>query len=277
MNNYLSLLQVFSWYDLIEITFFSLLIYSFIRWLRHDRKSNLLSYFYLGSAGFIIAYMFDLQAIISFYQLGWPMMLILFIILHQKSLQKNYIAARTLTPEKCSKTTNWLTHVMSAAFKSLQHKKDLIFVIEGNDSLDEFINKPITINSWIQQELLDLIVESPLTKPNTIILITQYGKLLAFNCSWHNKIEPLWLEPSRKHHENYEIWEQEALYWTAHLDMLVFHVSSKTKKLTIIAQGTRAPNLIIDKATTIIEQYIRKNSSPNRKKELKKGQELHHE
>lgn len=270
MAQIFAFLHIFSWSDCIEILFFSFIIFKFSCWLRQDHRSNLLSYFYLGTTGFILAYLFDLAAIKQFYQVSWPIMLTIFIIIHQKSLQKNYVAARTLEPTKYPEQSSWLSLLMSAAFKGLQHKKNLTFVIEGNNALDEFIDKPITVNSPIQESLLSMIIESSLTQSDTIILITHYGKLIGLNCVWQKEIDPLWLD---KKYDAYQGWEQEALYWSTNLDALIFQADPNTKRITIIAQGTYVPNLITDKAVTIIEQYLRKNKLPKLSIEKTQSQE----
>src|SRR3989339_2165089 len=100
MHHYFSLLHIFSWLDCVEILFFTFIIFKFSRWLRQDQRSNLLGYFYLGATGLLLAHLFDLEAIKQFYQISWPIMLMIFIIIHQKSLQKNFVAARTLNPAK---------------------------------------------------------------------------------------------------------------------------------------------------------------------------------
>ena len=120
-------------------------------------------------------------------------MITLVIILHQKSLQKNYVAARTLHSKEM-KQTSWTPHILSAAFKGLQHKKNFTFIIEGNDALDEFISKPIELCSPIQPSLLTMIVESNLTQTNSIIQLSQYGKILGLNGQWKKEIDPLWLD-----------------------------------------------------------------------------------
>jgi len=104
-----------------------------------------------------------------------------------------------------------------------------------------------------------MIIESSITQSETMILLTHYGKLIGLNGSWQKEIDPLWLD---KKYETYEIWEQGALYWSHHIDALVFQADPLTKTITLIARGTRVPLLTSDKATSIIEQYIRKNQLP---------------
>ncbi len=269
MYHYLALLNIFAIQDMLEILFFSAIVFSFVKWLKQDQHTNLLTYFYLGACILVSAYFLDLQNIVLFYSASWPIMVLIFIVIHQKSLQKNYVAARTLIPNKKIDQTTWLTLTMSALFKSLQHKKNTIFVIEGNDSLDEFIHQPITVNSPIQKQLLDMIIESSTLLTDHIILLSQYGKLIALNGTWQKDIDPLWLD---KKHESYLPWEQEALYWSTYLDALIFNADSLTKKITIIAHGTRITHLTSDKAINVIEQFLRKNLSTTKLQEIQKNQ-----
>ena len=261
MHPFFALLNISSWVDGIEILFFTCIIFKFSRWLQKDQKTNLLGYFYLGTIIFLLAYLFELTTIVQFYQISWPAMLIIFMLIHQKSLQKNYVAARTIAPSKYPQQATWLSLIMSAAFKGLQHKKIITFVIEGNNALEEFIEETIAVNSPIQQSLLTMIIESPTTEADSIITLTHYGKIIGLNGHWKKAIDPLWFD---KKYEIYQTWEQEALYWTHHLDALIFQVNPLTKTITLVAQGTRAPNLNADKAMNIIEQYIKKNQFPKK-------------
>jgi hypothetical protein len=263
MHPFLISLNIISLKDCLEILFFTFIFFKFCRWLKQDQKSNLVGHFYLASTIYVGAYAFDLYAITQFYHMTWPIMLTLFIILHQKSLQKNYVAARTLHSKEINQNS-WAAHILSAAFKGLQYKKNFTFIIEGNDSLDEFISKPIELCSPIQPSLLTMIVESNLTQPNSIIQLSQYGKILGLNGQWQKKMDPLWLD---KKHENYYAWEQEALYWSHHLDALIFQANAQTKTLTFIAHGTRISSLTPDKATTLIDQYLKKNKLPHQIKQ----------
>jgi hypothetical protein len=195
----------------------------------------------------------------------------LFIIVHQKSLQKNYVAARTIKPTQQADLNTWLQIMISTAFKSIQYKKDLIFIIEGKNNLDDFVTSTTTFNAPIQKQLCNIIVESSLCKSKSQIIITQHGTLRTISSGWKKEIDHVWLDNKTK---TYAPWEQEALYWCTHLDALIFYIEPTTKKCTIIAQGNRVPHLSLEKAMSIIAQYIRKSSLSLQKNTSEKGATL---
>ncbi len=257
MISYVTQLGIFRWFDFFEIALITGIIYRFCIWLKHDRTSFLLGYFYVGCFIFLGAALLNLQAVLEFYRYCWPALLMLFIIMHQKSLQQNYIAARTIEPETFSAEHGWVHIVMRAAFKALQRKKTLTFLIEGKYQLDDYLTKKIVLQSPIQQTLFDMITESSIIEDNSIVLLNQQGTLKAFNCTWQTLETPQTPAPIDQQ-SNINTVQPNAVQWTSKTDALVFFAQADSKRITIIAQGTIVKDLTSDKAELIIGQYIRK-------------------
>jgi len=250
MISYIAQLGIFRWFDFLEIALLTGIIYRFCIWLKHDRTSFLLGYFYVGCFIFLGAALLNLQAVLEFYRYCWPALLILFIIMHQKSLQQNYVAARTIEPETFSAEHGWVHIVMRATFKALQRKKNLVFLIEGKYQLDDYLTKKIVLQSPVQQTLFDMITESNIIEDNSIVLLNQQGTLKAFNCTWQTLETPQPASPIDQ--------QSYTIQWSSKTDALAFFAQADSKRITIIAQGTIVPDLTSDKAELIIGQYIRK-------------------
>jgi DNA integrity scanning protein DisA with diadenylate cyclase activity len=257
MLAHLSFLHIVAWTDVLEIGIFSTVVFIFSRWLAHDQKAQLLTHFYFGCAGLIFAYLFNLHAIVHAYMYIWPALIVLFIIMHQKSLQKNYVAARIIKPAHENDIHEWLSIIMSAAFRSIHYKKDFIFIVEGYDKVNDYIHPTIAIKAPIQKALCDMIVESTQCAPGSYIIVTQHGTIRAIGSGWKQEIDDTWL--INKHFQH-EPQKQAALYWSNHFDALIFFVDTTTKLCTIIAQGTIVPDLSPEKTLSIITQYIRKKT-----------------
>ncbi len=84
MISHLAQLGIFRWVDFLEIALLTGIIYRFCLWLKRDRTSFLLGYFYVGCFIFLAAALLNLQAVLEFYRYSWPALLMLFIIMHQK-------------------------------------------------------------------------------------------------------------------------------------------------------------------------------------------------
>lgn len=254
MLSYLSFLGIFRFVDLLEIALITGIIYRFCCWLKRDRNNFLLGYFYIACALFLFAFTLNLHAILEFYRTTWPILVLLFIVVHQKSLQQNYVAARTIEPVKTLADTQWIHLMMRAAFKALQRKKNIIFIIQGKQHLEEFITKTLVMHSPITQQTLDMIIESTIIDDHTIMLLNQAGTLIAFNGQW------LTTDTLTITHETNTLTTQQkqALMWTSKTDALVFFAEQESKRITILAQGTIVNDLTNSQAELVISQYIRK-------------------
>lgn len=255
MLSFLHFLSIAQWTDIAEILLLSTLIYAFSKWLRQDQTITLLVYFYSACGLFIVASLFHLQAIIELYRVSWPAMLMLFIIVHQKSLQHNYIAAKTVTPTRQTIDHAWVHLLMRALFKALQRSKDLTFVIEGKRMVEGYITKPLILQSPITHGLLDIIIESTTLEQHSLVLIDQSGSVIALNGTWM-EADISWFSQEQR---TLQAWQRDALFWTSKTDALVIHAEAETKLITIVAQGTIVNQLTSDKAEAIITQYVRKN------------------
>ena len=254
MLSFLTWLSVFKWTDVLEIALLVGVVYSFGLWLKRDRSRRLLNYFYVACGIFLLAVLLDLPVVLAFYKAAWPIMVVLFIVLHQKSLQQNYVAARTIEADTLSVERDWLHVVMRAAFKALQRKKNLFFVIEGKQAIRNYCTTPLVLQSPVQQNMLDMIIESTIIEDNSLVLLNQLGNLVALNGQWimHEDLE------RAVEHEHLPLIQRQALFLTSKTDVLVFFAEESNKLLTIMAQGTIVKNLTSDKAELIINQYLRK-------------------
>ncbi len=256
MWSYLSFLGVLRWLDLVEIALFTGIIYRFGCWLKRDRAHFLLGYFYVASLLFLCAFMLDLHTVIEFYRVSWPILIVLFIIFHQKSLQQNYVAARTIEPIKIPADAQWLHMIMCAAFKALQRKKNIIFIIQGKQRVDEYLTETVVMHSPITQPLLDMLIESTVIQDQRIIVLSQTGILCIFNSQWRTTDTiALTMETN-----NLNAQQKQTLLWTGKSDALAFFIHPETKRVTILAQGTIVADLTNEKAELIITQFIRKQN-----------------
>jgi len=253
MWSYLSYLGILRWADFVEIALFTAIIFQFCCWLRRDRTNFLLGYFYAAGAVFLCALFFDLRAILELYRTSWPILVLLFIIVHQKSLQQNYVAARTIAPIKSTADMQWIHLCMRAAFKAVQRKKNIIFIIQGKQQLEEHITDTIALHSPITQQTLDMIIESSIIEDHTIMLLNQTGILLGFNGHWLSTEIPTIQNDTPLTEQ-----QKHALMWTSKTDALVFFAHTESKRITLLAQGTIVQDIPNDKAELVINQYLRK-------------------
>ena len=142
----------FMWQDVVEILFFATIIYFIIRWLAEDKTKNLIYYFYGICVLFVASYLLNLQTIETFLWSFLPVIMLFFIVMHQKTLQANFISLAKVT-NFSSPTETWYTEVLRAC-KNIQSKKPLAFIIEKKQSLSGVVIPTYTMQAPIQNALI---------------------------------------------------------------------------------------------------------------------------
>lgn len=235
--------------DCIEIIFFASLCYYFTLWLSKDRQKNLVGYFY----GYCIlatgAYYGGLSTVALFLFTGFPVALVLFIILHQEILQRNFIALHTIS----AKTTlanpkQWHEILVRSCLVLLHKHQSIICVIEQKQSLENFIETLFVFNTPLQHGLLEMLVQS--SKKDSFVWLNHKGTLKSIESTWISH-EALVTE-----HSSIPQWQQNALLFTTKTDALVFSSELKHGTFSFIAQGKLLENLTADQVARILSKCL---------------------
>src|SRR3989338_8316527 len=94
-----STFHIYRWRDVIEIIFLSGVFYYFCLWLKQDTQKPLLLTFYTYVFTLTIAYFTGLPTVTFILTSFFPVLLVCFIIIHQSTLQKNFIALHAISPK----------------------------------------------------------------------------------------------------------------------------------------------------------------------------------
>lgn len=171
------------WRDAIEIAFFSLLFYYSALWLKKNRSHNLLPYLY----GFILLYSFsyalELNSITYILFYTWPALLMLCILIHQITLQRNFVALKNNT-YKQQANPDWLETLMASSLLALSNNQSVYCLIEHTDSMHAFIDTEIVLNAHLNKELLTLIHASNTYNSHKMLWVTTQGTIQGINCAW---------------------------------------------------------------------------------------------
>lgn len=244
--------SLLSWHDGVEIVIISYLFYRLSVWLKSDQHKSLVPLLYGYTLFLFASYLLPLQTLNSFLLAFSPALLMVFILLHQKTLQKNFVAFKTIAPAKIV-TDDWLEVMIRASLVSLSKKKKLMFVIERNHSLHEFTTTSCTINAELHKPLLDMVLESALFDQSKFLLINSNGTLLSANSSWHS-VDTDYAVPNLMHTD---LGHQAALMVTAKTDALVICANPESKSCTLIIGGTVVDQLNAAQLFTLIKKYLR--------------------
>lgn len=254
LSQYLQFFLIFKWVDLIEILIFSTMFYSFSIWLCQDKQKKLLPTFYLINIALLFTNITCMHTIYNFLINFWSVIIMLFIIVHQNTLQKNFIALKNLSPTK-NKNENWLQDFMRACLIAMNNKKEIIAVIEGNDSFENFINSSFTLKTSMTQELLNALINSPSFDNQKMIWVSCDGIFKGLNSTWCIDNDLLWSEDNN---QNIEKWKQDGILFSAKMDPLIFKTNINKRSFDIIVGGKLIEDIAPNNAINIIDQFVKK-------------------
>ncbi len=246
--------------DIVEILFLTAAIYYVSQWLKKDRHKNLLGYFYGYCLLGIISYAAHLTIVTSLLVATAPVVALLFIVLHQHTLQKNYITLRTAVDHGVQQNNDWLEILMRSALKALNNNKEIICVIEHGNSIADLIQTPIAFNSPMQEELLDLLFESNSFDAKRLLWINSKGIIVGVNACWKTLGDAHWIADDLK---ELALWKQDALCMTSKLDTLICRVNPSKRAFDIVVQGRCFDDVTAAQAVTLIKKHVSQPLTPS--------------
>lgn len=238
------------WRNALEICVFSFLFYRFSLYLRQDRTKNLLPYFYGYCAIAIASYFFQLSTLSYALFLFGPAAVCLFILFHQETLQRNFIALKQLAPQSPAFIDSIET-LMRCMLIALNKKQEVSVLIEYHDSMDEFVVCDSSINSALNYDLLLLLLESPSFDSKKMLWVTQTGIIRGFNASWQEMISnkssigATQLPSARDLHA----------WYSSKTDCLIFELDPAMRTFTVTAHGNTKPNLTSQQVLQMIKKH----------------------
>lgn len=244
---------ILGWRHIIEILFFAAVFYYTSLWLKHDKQSNMLPIFYGYCFTIFASYALGLSAISQFLLLFAPVTVMLFIMVHQHTLQKNFVTARNIRPE--GDDTKWLDTLTHSMLVAINNNQSMICIIEKNDNLEHLLDAPYMLNSTINHDLLDIVVASKLFEHDKMIWITNTGSLKAINATYGNTIDPTWIEQSLKTAEH---WKQDALFIASKSDALIIKAFPLTRTFTIIYDQTVQESITTHEFKFVVQGLLQK-------------------
>src|SRR5260221_8174230 len=174
--------------DIIEIVFYSSCIFTLCQWLRTDKTKNITIYFFAYCALALSAWIAQLPTLTPFLFTYAPIALLLFIILHEKTLQRNLVALCSITPARIQHE-DWLDILLSCSLTSINNKKLITIIIEHKDALDHFVSTSFAVNADLTKNVLDIFLTSSAYDEHKMIWISTNGKIRGINVTWNNKQE----------------------------------------------------------------------------------------
>ena len=251
--------ELYSWRDGAEIIILSLLIYFFLQWLAKDtsKKPLLVCYSYMMLT---IAASYAQLTILTIYLLcALPILIVTLIIVHQHTLQKNFIVHRTIKAHT-SGSLDWLDELMSGCLAVVNKNHEVICIIERQDNLKELLTAPYYLNADIQKNSLGLILRGT-HESGGMLWIHYAGKIVAAHVHVAQTPDSVWIDAEVS---TLPLWKQDALFLTSKTDALVLYFDPKTKLCECIIAGKVVSELVAHHALMLIKRHL---SSPSKQQE----------
>jgi hypothetical protein len=253
-------LAIFGFKDVIEIFSISAGLYYFSMWLKQDKQKSLVLYFYSINSLMIAGHLASLPTLNSALTMLYPSILMLFIVIHQRSLQKNFVTLKNIQPAQIT-NHNWLEILLRSCIIAANNKRQISCLIEGHDTLNELVSAPFEIKSTLQPELLDALLTSTSYNQHKMIWLSSTGVLLGINTEWQ-LLDSIVDNPASE----LDDWQRNCLLFTTKTDALAFRLNPLTKKFDIVTEGVLLEKIPTDQAIKLMRKhFIKKDLSKNRR------------
>ena len=244
--------------DIAEIIFYSSILYVFCKWLKADKTKNILVYFFAYCALTLCAWIAQLPTLTPLLFSYAPVALILFIVLHEKTLQRNLVTLCTITPAK-NQQEDWLDTLLSSSLSVINTNKSITVVIEHQNSLEHFLTTPFFINAEIGKGILDILLSSASYDEQKMIWIDTNGWVRGINVSWHSAQEKTALRTAQFIHR------ENALFYTLQTDAIVFNAHPLSRTFTLIINGKETAHLSAHHVRSMIKKQLSTKKSQQHK------------
>jgi hypothetical protein len=249
-------LAIFNFKDVIEILSLSSAIYFFSIWLKQDQQKPLVLYFYSACSLFITAHILELNTLTAGLNFLYPSIIMLFIIIHQKSLQKSFVTLKNIQPAHIT-NQNWLETLLRSCIIAANNKQPITCLIEGQDRLIDLVHTPIVIKSKLEPGLLDALIHSTNYDCHKMIWLSNTGILLGINTDWlaTNCVSDL----PNNYIQQLDLWQKQAIVVTMQTDATAFRLNPTSKTFDIINGGKLIEKVAMDQAIILMKKYFTKN------------------
>lgn len=171
-------------------------------------------------------------------------MLLLFIVLHEKTLQRNLVTLCAITPAR-STSADWIDITISSCLTTINANKAIIVVIENKDALDHFLDAPFSFTADISKNVFDLFLTSSSYDEHKMVWISASGKIRGMNVLWN---------------VDHEV-KKDSLFYTSQSDALVLSADPTNRMFTIVSNGQKTNNITAHQVRIMLKQRLSLTSS----------------
>ncbi|EKD48559.1 MAG: hypothetical protein ACD_64C00257G0002 [uncultured bacterium] len=237
-----------TWSDIVEISIISTCFYYTALWLKKDRNTNLLAYFYGFLFFLFAAHGLQLTTLTSILLLFSPSVVMLFMLMHQQLLQRNFVSLKNVTLATQSSCPDWLSAIMKKTLDMLAHNKNILILIEHTDALRPHLAVTEPLDVPITHGIITLLFNT-LYDPEYLCWISSTGMLrginVSFKASWHPHS-----------YQTNNAWVDDAVAYTSQTDAVILYAHADSHQYAIAHQGIIHEGLSMEQAHKLIKKCI---------------------
>lgn len=224
--------------DLLEIFILSCILYFLLLLLAQDEKKRLLYTFYGYCLSLFFSNILQLNILNSLLIFAFPLLTILALLFHQKTLQKNFVLLINSDGKKTN--VNWLDELVKCTLIGLNANKETVYVIQCFNKLNLLIRAPSIFNADLSTDIFQILLSKHPNSPNYLIWLDKDGKLIATNANWTIEKNDEWLSSEIR---ELPAWKQNAVIISSKSDAIIFKSNVQTRSFDLITKGKQFQNL----------------------------------
>lgn len=177
-----------------------------------------------------------------------PALVFSFFIIHQQTLQRNFIALKKQVPQKT--VISWPELFVRSCLRTSAQGHEITYVIEHTDHLSLLINASITIDAHLHEQFLELCVQSILFNKQKMVWLTSHGVLYGINATFNFDYTDFIDNKNSLTAEH-----QAALLLTIKTDALIVKTKKTVGTFDIIMQGSYLPDVPAHQLLSLLKKY----------------------
>ena len=229
--------------DATELTVIITACYYWLAWLAADKQKRLPLYFYGYCAVWALSFLFHLPTILALLEVSLPWTLILFITIHQKTIQRNLIGLYKVRPVQQA-DTQWLEAVLRCC---LQTSHDLHILLEHTDALDDLLHVELPLEAPVTYNLMHYLIKCEAFKPEQSILINDEGQVKGINVQWIKHLALAQIETDILEKNSYHLNDNDGIF---------LRYSAKKRRFDLILKQQIYHELNVTQTQQSIHNYL---------------------
>lgn len=244
------------WYvrSIIEIVTLWYIFHTILAWISIDQKRPLTTAVVCYWSGALVSSFLGLLPISTLLINSAPLAAMVFVLVHERTLQKSFITHTQLATIDTAGFNNhtllWPTAIIRSCLYTLNNGLSCTIVIERRNALTGLLDSEWPCRTAVTEQILMVYHTSSLYNPQQALWITDHGTLVSYTAHPpHKNSIPFEARPVTVPAEL-----EYYLALTIHTDAIVLWADPSQRTFTILVAGTAITNQTAERTVTLLHQ-----------------------